>query len=413
MKPVYHPFWESLPLTDIFLSITPDILHQLLQGMVKHSVAWLTTIFGAVAIDARCRMIPPNHHIFVFTKGITTLSRVSGQEHKRMCSILLGLIINLPVPGGLDPTRVIKAVRALLDFVFLAQYDTHSNDTLLLLEDSLAIFHANKQVFIDLEVRETFNLPKLHSMSHYASSIRLFGTTDNYNTEQTERLHIDLAKDAYRATNRKDEYAQMTKWLERQEKVQLHSAFMSRSQQGRQPTSSPHIIGPPRTCPQIIKMAQTHKKGRVSFDRLASDYRALNFQDALAEFIAQVNHPSATSTALQKRAHNTHIPFTSVPVFHKIKFTRGNETEIADAVHVRPEHKDPRGRTIPARFDTVLVQTSKGQFLFIDIVLFTDQYILHRSPRCSGTSCVSDTQEGDRRCVPFAGQVTSNPSCIC
>jgi hypothetical protein len=48
----------------------------------------------------------------------------------------------------------------------------------------------------------------------------LFGTMDNYNTEQTERLHIDFAKDAYRATNRKNEYMQMTAWLEHHEKVQ-------------------------------------------------------------------------------------------------------------------------------------------------------------------------------------------------
>jgi len=38
MKPVEHPFWEKLPLTDIFLLVTPDILHQMLQGMVKHLV---------------------------------------------------------------------------------------------------------------------------------------------------------------------------------------------------------------------------------------------------------------------------------------------------------------------------------------------------------------------------------------
>jgi hypothetical protein len=55
MKPIYHPFWEMLPLTDIFRSITPDILHQLLQGMVKHLIAWIISIYGAAAIDMRCR----------------------------------------------------------------------------------------------------------------------------------------------------------------------------------------------------------------------------------------------------------------------------------------------------------------------------------------------------------------------
>lgn len=38
LKPTYHPFWEHLPFTNIFLSIMPDVLHQLLQGIVKHLV---------------------------------------------------------------------------------------------------------------------------------------------------------------------------------------------------------------------------------------------------------------------------------------------------------------------------------------------------------------------------------------
>jgi hypothetical protein len=355
IKPIYHPFWEMLPLTDIFLSITPDILHQMLQGMIKHVVSWVIGIFGAAAIDARCQAIPPNHHIMQFTKGISTLSRVSGYEHKKMCSILIGLVIDLPVPGSHDSARIIRAVRALLDFLFLAQYESHTSITISQLQKCLARFHDNKDVFIDLGIRANFGLPKLHSLTHYASSIRLFGTTDNYNTEQSERLHIDLAKNAYRATNRKDEYSQMTIWLERRERIQRQSAFMDwRPEQGQDLRSpSQRAKGPPHARTLTLKMTQTPSKKRVLFDILARDYGALDFQDALADFIAQVNYPGASGTVLRHRAHNTLIPFAGVPVYHIMKFTNGSE--IVDAVHVRPEHKDSHGRINPARFDTILV----------------------------------------------------------
>ena len=52
LKPIFHPFWERFPLADIFMSITPDILHQLLQGMVKHLVRWLIRVFGPGEVDA-------------------------------------------------------------------------------------------------------------------------------------------------------------------------------------------------------------------------------------------------------------------------------------------------------------------------------------------------------------------------
>ena len=226
MKPVEHPFWARLPLTDVFLSITLDILHQMLQGMVKHLIEWLIEVFGSAEIDAWCHAMPPNHNIMLFAKGISNLSRVSGHEHKKMCSILLGLVVGLSVPGGHDSSRIVKAVRSLLDFLYLAQYQCHTSDTLNRLQSHLAAFHEFKTVFLNLGAWENFNFPKLHSLSHYTSSIRLFDSTDNYNMEQSERLHIDFAKNAYRASNHKDEYPQMTLWLERHEKVQQHAKFV-------------------------------------------------------------------------------------------------------------------------------------------------------------------------------------------
>ena len=388
LKPVHHPFWEYLPLTDIFLSITPDILHQMLQGVMKHLIRWLINIFGPREIDVRCRAIPPNHKILLFTKGISSLSRVSGHEHKKMCCILLGLIVDLLIPGGWNSSCLVKAVCALLDFLFLAQYPCHTTDTILQLQASLFTFHENKQVFIDLGVREHFNIPKFHSLTHYASSIQMFGTTDNYNTEQSERLHIDFTKNAYRSTNRKDEYPQMTIWLERHEKIERHAAFVKWKQHSHQERPRPRPLEPPRARTQMIKMAQTPSMKAVSFGDIHASYGAIAFQDELADFIARANYSRAVVNTMHGRARNTLIPFQAVPVFHHIKFTPSGSSEIVDAVHIRPERKDSRGRIIPSRFDTVLVehrgqdntqgQWSKGESYYWSKDLVTDSYSGHR-----------------------------------
>ena len=51
IKPIQHPFWEDLPYVNIFQSITPDILHQLHQGIVKHLILWLKQACGESEID--------------------------------------------------------------------------------------------------------------------------------------------------------------------------------------------------------------------------------------------------------------------------------------------------------------------------------------------------------------------------
>ena len=107
------------------------------------------------------------------------------------------MVVNLCLPNGMNPSCLICAVHAILDFLYLAQYPVHLSTTLDLLADSLSHFHENKDIFIDLGVREHFNIPKLHYLKHYMDFIKLHGTMDNYNTEYTEHLHIDLAKDAY------------------------------------------------------------------------------------------------------------------------------------------------------------------------------------------------------------------------
>jgi hypothetical protein len=55
LKPIVAPFWANLAYTHVYRLITPDVLHQLYQGVMKHMVGWLVEVYGAAEIDARCR----------------------------------------------------------------------------------------------------------------------------------------------------------------------------------------------------------------------------------------------------------------------------------------------------------------------------------------------------------------------
>ena len=103
IKPIQHPFWAFLPYVNIYQCIAPDILHQVLNGIMKHLIAWIKAAIGQAKIDVHCHRFPPNHHIWLFMKGICNLSRVTGTEHEQICQFLLGPIIGTQLPNNLSP----------------------------------------------------------------------------------------------------------------------------------------------------------------------------------------------------------------------------------------------------------------------------------------------------------------------
>ena len=370
IKPVVDPFWKDLPYVHIYRSITPDILHQLYQGILKHLIGWVTQVVGPLEVDAWCRRLPLNHNIRHFIKGITSLSRVTGQEHNQMSRILMGLVIDAPLPDGMSNARLIRAVRALLDFLYLSQYPVHTDETLTLLEDALERFHDNKKIFVDLGIRDAFNIPKLHFMRHYIDYVKLYGTLDNFNTEYTERLHIDLAKDAYAATNHKDEFTQMAVWLERKEKILRHHQYVDWRLDGSPPPPQVEWTPPGLKFNRILKLTKYPTTRMVAFDILVSKYGATHFRTALARFIALTNEPNLTRAQLERKLWGVRIPFNKLPVWHRIKFMQTDPStstvSTADSIHCCPGQWDSHGRLIPGRFDTALINDGTGEDIGLD-----------------------------------------------
>lgn len=219
-----EPFWSDLPHVQLGSLFTPDLLHQIHKGCFAHLKDWFETLLSDKEFNMRFKAVPAFPGLRHFKKGITTISQWTGKEYKDMEKIFVAVVTGHPKVSG----EMGKAASALINFIFLAQLPTHTDNTIRAMQRELIAFHQVKNVFCKHGVCKGFNgIPKFHSLEHYTQLIRSKGSPDGYSTEHPERLHIDFAKKGYRASNRVQYLQQMVIWLRRQEAMNGERSYLA------------------------------------------------------------------------------------------------------------------------------------------------------------------------------------------
>ncbi|KAJ4466335.1 hypothetical protein C8R41DRAFT_926144 [Lentinula lateritia] len=183
----------------------------------------------------------------------------------------------------------------------------------------------------------------------------------------------------------------MTHWLERREKIMHHKNYLSwrlskqtsslLTVQSFTPTPATLISqigerydfpGAQRTlvemkCLYTQKLARFPTVKGVQLSRLEdtgiNGYGAVHFTHALKRFLVQYHYPNIPFNQIDDWAHFVVLPFSSLPVWHKLKF---NNTELfgsktLDSVTVHPSSFKQTGQLMKSsRFDTVLVKLKHG-----------------------------------------------------
>lgn len=210
---VHEPFWMDWPLSDPaqFLKVEP--LHHFFRMAWDHDIQWSISVVGGAEIDYRFTLLQTPVGYRSFAEGISKLKQVTGRDHRAIQRYILCVI------AGAVPLRFLAAIRAILDFRYLAQMPALDEHALAKLDGALALFHTHKHAILTAGARsEHFRIPKLELMQHVVPSVRASGAPMQWSADVTEHAHVTEIKNPARAGNNQNYYTQIARHLDRSER---------------------------------------------------------------------------------------------------------------------------------------------------------------------------------------------------
>ncbi|KAG1842345.1 hypothetical protein F4604DRAFT_1689986 [Suillus subluteus] len=199
---VQLPFWRDWRFSDPALFLAPDILHTLHNFFFDHVVKWCKEAVGADELDTRFRSQHKRIGTRHFGQGITHVVQMTGWEHREIqCTIV-------PTIAGVVDTNFVRAVRALIDFIYQAQSPTFTPSSISTMNASLQEFHRFKGSITLAEARrgasgpiDHFQIPKLELLTSFGRAIPNIGTILQYTADVSERMLITHCKTPFERTS--------------------------------------------------------------------------------------------------------------------------------------------------------------------------------------------------------------------
>ena len=106
-----------------------------------------------------------------------------------------------------------------MEFCYVMRRSQIDEDTLATIDAAIDQFHEERNIFIEVGIREDFSLPRQHSLVHYRLLIQLFGAPNGICSSITESKHIKAVKEPWRRSSPNHPLGQMLLTNQRLDKL--------------------------------------------------------------------------------------------------------------------------------------------------------------------------------------------------
>ncbi|PVF95369.1 hypothetical protein CPB86DRAFT_865506, partial [Serendipita vermifera] len=376
---VHRPFWVDLPGYEPETIIVPDILHGCLRFWRDHPLKWIQRLVGKTEFDKRLRVLQPVVGHRHFKNGIIAIHQWTGRDDRELLRVAVAVAAGAP---GIDGSAI-TALRAINDFIYLAQLRSHSDETLGLLDKALEAFHDTKKVFIESGARryknrevDGFKIPKLSALIYYGMLVIEKGSCPQYSTDVTERCHQPFLKDAYRSTNRRDFAWQMCRYLDRRERVEHFREFLDWATNppplstitscppdpyslNEQEMYGASLVQPSSSSQQPrsrITLLKTPPTKNLSLEAISRLYQLRDLTAAIADYLELIDNPALPRSIERRAPLNVRIPGCAMDAWERLRIHLPTVQDEDEEGPSRAVLAYPPSSTYPyGRCDTVLI----------------------------------------------------------